>query len=90
MATMTLSVPDELKTKMEEVEVINWSSVARKAFLQQLKYMEELNKVKEIIETAKFKTKESKELFDQLVNGLEDIRLGKLQDWEEVKKRNKL
>ncbi len=90
MATMTLSVPDELKTKMEEVEVINWSSVARKAFLQQLKYMEELNKVKEIIETAKFKTKESKELFDQLVNGLEDIRLGKLQDWEEVKKKNKL
>ena len=75
---------------MEEVEVINWSSVARKAFLQQLKYMEELNKVKEIIETAKFKTKESKELFDQLVNGLEDIRLGKLQDWEEVKKKNKL
>ncbi len=87
---MTLSVPNELKTKMESVEVINWSSVARKAFVEQLKYIEELNKVKEIIETSKFKKKESRELFDSLVRGLEDARLGRIHDWEDVKKRNNL
>ena len=90
MATMTLSVPDKLKAKMEEVEVINWSSVARKAFAEQLRYIEELNKVKEIVETAKFKTKESKELFDKFIRGLEDIRKGRVKDWEKIKEENKL
>lgn len=83
---MTLSVPDELKIKMEKVEVINWSGVARKAFIEQLNCMEELKAVKEIIETSKFKKKESKELFDILIRGLEDARLGRVKDWEEVKK----
>ncbi|MDA3836786.1 MAG: hypothetical protein PF542_04135 [Nanoarchaeota archaeon] len=90
MATITLSVPNELKARMEQVQVINWSSVARKAFSKQLAYMEELDKVKEIVETAKFKKKESKELFDSLVRGLEDARLGRLHDWEDVKKELKL
>ena len=90
MATITLSIPDELKSKMEKVEVINWSSIARKAFAKQLRYMEELNKVKEIVETAKFKKKESRELFDKLIKGLEDARLGRVHDWEEVKKSLKL
>lgn len=90
MATITLSVPNELKAQMTKTDVINWSSVARKAFAEQLRYMEELNKVKEIVETAKFKTKESKELFNSLVKGLEDARLGKVHDWEDVKKELKV
>ncbi len=90
MATITLSVPNDLKKEMEKVQVINWSSVARKAFAEQLRYMEELNKVKEIVETAKFKKKESKELFEKLITGLEDIRHGRLIAWEDVKKKNNL
>ena len=31
MPTITLSMPDELKKKMDEFEDINWSAVAREA-----------------------------------------------------------
>ena len=46
MATITLSVPDKLKDKMDKVEIINWSSVARQAFKEQLEDIEQLKKLK--------------------------------------------
>ena len=36
MVSITLSVPDELKLRMDEVDIINWSSVARHAFAETL------------------------------------------------------
>ena len=48
MATMTLSVPDELKAQMEKVEMINWSSVARRAFIEQLDDFIKLQKLKQL------------------------------------------
>jgi hypothetical protein len=46
MATMTLAVPDDLKHKMETLPEINWSEVARQAFLQKIKDMDFLRKFK--------------------------------------------
>lgn len=46
MVTMTLAVPNELKSKMEVFPEINWSEVARQAFMQKLKDMEFLKKFK--------------------------------------------
>ena len=34
MATIALSVPDELKKEMEKFKIINWSAVAREAFVE--------------------------------------------------------
>jgi predicted transcriptional regulator len=51
MATMTLSLPDELKDKMDKIDWINWSSVARHAFVQKIedyKKMQQIKKVREI------------------------------------------
>jgi len=48
MATITLSVPDELKAQMEKVEMINWSSVARLAFIEQLDDFMKLQKLKQL------------------------------------------
>ena len=46
MTTMTLAVPSELKNKMETFPEMNWSEVARQAFLQKIKDLEFLKKFK--------------------------------------------
>lgn len=46
MTTMTLAVPEELKHKMDSFAEINWSEVARQAFLQKISDMEFLRKFK--------------------------------------------
>ena len=46
MTTMTLAVPSELKTKMENFPEMNWSEVARQAFMQRIKDLEFLKKFK--------------------------------------------
>jgi len=46
MTTMTLSVPAELKHKLEEFPEINWSEVARQAFMQKIKDLEFLKEFK--------------------------------------------
>jgi len=40
MATLSVSVSDGMKEKMEHMEEINWSAVARKAFEEKLEQVE--------------------------------------------------
>jgi len=47
MTTMTLAVPEELKTKMDSFHEINWSEVARQAFKEKIEDMVFLRKFKE-------------------------------------------
>jgi len=44
MTTMTLAVPSELKHKMEEFPEMNWSEIARQAFIQRIKDLEFLRR----------------------------------------------
>ena len=46
MSNITLFVPEELKRKMEEFKIINWSEVAREAFAQKIKDLEFLKEFK--------------------------------------------
>lgn len=46
MVSVTLSVPEEMKHKMEGFPEINWSEVARQAFVQKLKDMEFMREFK--------------------------------------------
>lgn len=46
MTTMTLAIPTELKQKLEEFPEINWSEVARQAFMQKIKDLEFLREFK--------------------------------------------
>jgi hypothetical protein len=46
MVNMTLSIPSELKTKMDQFSEINWSAVARTAFEEKLKDLDFLKKFK--------------------------------------------
>ncbi len=47
MTTMTLAVPEELKQKMDTFPEMNWSEVARQAFMQRIEDLEFLRKFRE-------------------------------------------
>ena len=46
MVNVTLSIPNELKQKMDSLAEINWSAVAREAFDQKIRDMEFLKNFK--------------------------------------------
>ena len=46
MTTMTLAVPEELKQRMDTFPEMNWSEVARQAFMQKIEDLEFLRKFK--------------------------------------------
>ena len=45
MGTVSISVPDELRKKMNELDEINWSAVARKAFEEKVMQIAFLKKI---------------------------------------------
>lgn len=45
MATLSVSVPDDLRQKMTQLDEVNWSAVARKAFEEKVKQIEFLKKI---------------------------------------------
>ena len=45
MATLSVSVPDDLREKMDQLDEINWSAVARKAFEEKVKQIEFLKRL---------------------------------------------
>jgi hypothetical protein len=47
MVNITLSVPSELKSKMDSFPEINWSAIAREAFDTKIRDMEIIKKFKE-------------------------------------------
>ena len=53
MVNVTVSVPVEMKKRMDEYAIINWSEVARQAFAEQLGRLETLKAI-----TAKSKATE--------------------------------
>jgi len=53
MVSITLSVPEELKQKMDKFEWLNWSSIAREAFLKRMKQLEVLERFEKDFEKSK-------------------------------------
>ncbi|MDD5162775.1 MAG: hypothetical protein PHD95_01055 [Candidatus ainarchaeum sp.] len=45
MANVCISVPEEMKGKLEKFETVNWSAVARKAFETELSKLELMDKL---------------------------------------------
>lgn len=46
MVNVTVSVPEVMKDKMDEFSEINWSEVARRAFMQKISDLEFLKQLK--------------------------------------------
>lgn len=45
MPSLTLSVPSDLKQRMESFKYINWSAVARQAVINKIELLERMNKL---------------------------------------------
>jgi hypothetical protein len=63
MGTMSVSVEDEMKRKMGELDEINWSAVARKAFEEKLKEVEILKK---LVSKSKLTAKDAQEISQKI------------------------
>ena len=70
MGTITLSVPDKLKGRMNKVDWINWSSVARHAFSGLLEDVKELEMRKNVLEIGGIAEDDDREVRPELA---EDI-----------------
>ena len=67
MGTITLSVPDKLKARMDKTDWINWSSVARHAFIGILKDVKELELKKKIREISEISEDDIREVKPSVV-----------------------
>ena len=53
MVSVTLSMPEKVKNKMDKFAWLNWSALAREAFLKRIKQLEILNKFESDFEHSK-------------------------------------
>ena len=75
MVNVTLSIPNELKQKMDSLAEINWSAVAREAFDEKIKDMEFIKKFKvKSILTESDALRLGKEVSKSLSNRLRKLR----------------
>ena len=45
MASLTLSIPNEIKKKMADFKYINWSEIARTAILEKIEVLEKMDRL---------------------------------------------
>lgn len=66
MVSITLSVSKELKQKMERFAWLNWSALAREAFVKRMKQLEILDKFDKDFENSELTDADCLELGEQL------------------------
>ncbi len=67
MATLSVSVPDDLRDQMNIMDEVNWSAVARKAFIDKVKQIEFL---KQIAAKSKLTDADAKEISEKINRGM--------------------
>ncbi len=68
MASISVSIPDNLRNQISTIKTINWSAVAREAFEEKLK---EINLLKSIVNKSKLSSKDAQELTKEIKEGIE-------------------
>jgi len=66
MATATLTVSDDIKSELKRFSWINWSEVAREAFLEKLKRDKAFRRFDEILKDSKMTDELASKLGDEL------------------------
>ncbi len=67
MATVSVSVPDELKQNMEKLDEVNWSAVARHAFEER---MRQIALVKRLAQKSALTEKDAREISRRISEGI--------------------
>jgi len=95
MKTMTLSIPDRLKEEMVKVDWVNWSSVARKAFIETLEDVRELEAKKAALKISEIMEDDNREVNEELAkdvvrsvkktikSGKKPMSAKKFKEWSE-------
>jgi len=63
MTNLSVSIPDELKERMVDLEEVNWSAVARKSFEDKIK---EIDVLKKIASKSKLTEKDVREISSKI------------------------
>ncbi len=63
MGNLSVSVPDDLREKMDRLDEVNWSAIARKAFEEKLKEIEIL---KIVAKKSKLTEKDAKAISNKI------------------------
>jgi len=58
MVTITLSLPEDIKKKMDRFAWLNWSAIAREAFMKRMRQLEILEKFDKDFEKSKLSDEE--------------------------------
>ena len=58
MVTITLSLPEDIKKKMDRFAWLNWSAIAREAFIKRMRQLEILEKFEKDSEKSKLSDEE--------------------------------
>jgi len=77
MEHLTISIPEELKKKMDALRVINWSEVAREAFVKRVELTEGYERFQELVSKSKLTEKDAEELAKKVNKSMHE-RLKKL------------
>ena len=66
MPTATLTIPDEVRSELEEFSWINWSEVAREAFLEKIRRDKVFEKFNDLLKNSKMTDELASKLADKL------------------------
>lgn len=66
MPTVTLTVPDDVKSELKRFSWVNWSEVAREEFVRQAKVREEFERFTKIVSKSKLAEEDVRELSDDV------------------------
>jgi len=66
MASVTLTIPEDIKSELKRFSWINWSEVAREAFLKRLKRDEAFKRFDEILKNSEMTDELASRLGDEL------------------------
>ena len=66
MASVTLTIPEDIKSELKRFSWINWSEVAREAFLKRLKRDEAFKRFDEILKNSEMTDELALRLGDEL------------------------
>ena len=66
MPVVSVSIPEDMKKKMNELDEINWSAVARNAFKEKIRLAEEIKIVERIAKKSKLTEKDAKKIADKI------------------------
>lgn len=76
MVSITLSVPKELKNKMDKFSWLNWSALAREAFLKRMKQLEILERFESDFEKSELSDEDCIKLGRELRKAISEKHRG--------------